>query len=190
MNLEKKLSEIKNVKICKLTSKTGVKLLKKSRVTGEPCPYKFVEKITTTNNFVVGADYEKLVHKAQKKSGVNPDFEKSTSWFTPISENGVIVVNPKNPENLYIKGFYNSGEPGFIKKILFKILQKELNIETYSTYFADGKELKGVELENAKKEYFPIKAQSKKQLSSGVNTDLIIEPRVYKISSILDLEFL
>jgi hypothetical protein len=75
-----RLKEVKGSKIIGVTMRTNVKLLKKSRDTGEKCPYENVIKISRCSA-MLGTDYEKGVNNRRDKEGLDRDFEaQEHSW--------------------------------------------------------------------------------------------------------------
>lgn len=70
-----------------MNTKTTVKLNKKNRVSGEPCPYGDVFKTTYWSNLLVGAKYENRVNNLQEKQGDERDFvAQSRTWGEHVSQ--------------------------------------------------------------------------------------------------------
>lgn len=88
-----------------LTLVSHKKLLKKSRVTGEPQALPSVRKITTING-IINFNYTKSVNKQREKSGLPTDFVAQSSFFKYEADgeiNKVIVCKKDDETKKYIR---------------------------------------------------------------------------------------
>ncbi len=139
-----------------ILTKTSPKLLKKSRVTGDPCPYKSVSKFSKSFT-MLNVIYERSYNKELEKLGFQ---EKGENLFTaePLPwghwltlENGkTSKVLIKHGEEIYIRSTFNT------------------RIKPETTWEADGVEVKKEDL----KDYLPEDREN------------LVEVRTFKLSSI------
>lgn len=90
-------------KIVKLVIETEPPLLKKDRVTGDPCP---VERLIKRSELTVmlGSSYENAVNKQRVKEGEEPNFEPSLLWRGDGEhvEGSAFLVKRKGSDKLYV----------------------------------------------------------------------------------------
>lgn len=66
-------------KIVGMTTRTQPKLLKKSRITGEPCPHKEVTRITE-RTVIIACNYESCVNRQRAREDMPNDFRAEELW--------------------------------------------------------------------------------------------------------------
>jgi hypothetical protein len=79
VSLTDALNKINTTRICVIVTRTRPKLLKKHRVTKEPCPFAEVERIAE-RRVVIGADYENCVNRQLDREGAEPEFKAEALW--------------------------------------------------------------------------------------------------------------
>lgn len=128
-----RLSQIKGSKIITVVMHTEVKLLKKSRDTREPCPFKTVTKRTRCK-VMVGTDFQNGVNNYQEKQGGERDFEAQPHLYADTNhEEQPVIAKHRFKDQYYMNGRLT---------------------ETYETeLYADGKLID----KDALKEYMPAK---------------------------------
>lgn len=88
-----RVSEIKASTIVSVVLKTDVKLLKKSRVTKEPCVYGEISK-RSVMNVMFGTDYERGVNRRLDKEGSDPSFKSMPhAWAERCEDKPAICTN-------------------------------------------------------------------------------------------------
>ena len=79
VTLKEALAAIANARICVIVTKTRPKLLKKSRTTGEPCPYREVERLAE-RRVMIGCQYENAVNNQLDREGSQEKFQAESLW--------------------------------------------------------------------------------------------------------------
>lgn len=91
--LLKRVGEISASTIASVTINTPVKMLKKHRETGEPCPFKNVTKRSVMTG-MFGTNYELGVNRRRAKEASEANFEAAPhQWADHVEEKASIVTN-------------------------------------------------------------------------------------------------
>jgi len=157
--LAEKVRGLNGSDIYTLYTRTKPKLLKKDRVTKEPCLFDEVVKVSVVNGFV-GVDYESCVNRQRDREDKPVDFEaKERAWGTHAG-GSLLTHTPK-------------GETIERKYIAFKP-QNHL-----STHYEDikGNEIPKEQLVN----FLPVPSPSRQKVEKEVVW------RTYKVDSIVSL---
>lgn len=156
-----RFQEVKQATILTVVMNTEVKLLKKNRETGEPCPYVGVRKKTTCQA-MVGTDYENGVNNRREKEGIDSNFEAAPHQWADRTEKPVISTN-KTGDQYYAN---------------LRVL-KTLDVQ----YECDGKEFDRELI----RDFEPKKSPSSRQ---GVEDEVIWRmPKVYPACSIEKIKY-
>lgn len=95
--------EVKQATILTVVMSTEVKLLKKSKKDGRPCPYVGVRKRTTCQA-MIGTNYENGVNNRREKEGLKRDFEaEEHSWATHTDDPVISVKGDQYYANMRIR---------------------------------------------------------------------------------------
>lgn len=115
-----------------------------------------------SQNLSFNYSYEKAVNNRLDKKGLDNDFKSSPlAWGTWLIPNKTITHN----DTIYIR-FYMHG-----------------NTKTNTTYFHNGNELTGKQLENAKT-FFQGHSESSKQSEAGLDESEQVKPLAIKVDNI------
>ena len=165
------LNQIPSARMCKVGSVTEVKTLAKSRIDKSPTPAKY-QGVRKVSFFVgtVGNNYQDLVNNRLIISGNDAGFVADASSVSapfPASKNGIMRMGLKNPDQKYIRIYFNVSPNNYNETIYID---------------ADGNVL---DIPQADMEaYFPAKSDSKKQEEHGLEKDIQVQVREFKQESI------
>lgn len=158
--------------MAKVGSVTDLKLLKKSRLDGRPCPDKFLG-LKKVSFFVatVGNNYEDAINNRLKKHGLENNFvanKSSVSAPFPMSSNGIMRQGIKDENQKYLRLYFQVGP----------------NKSTESYYVdADGNVIDVSKKDQ--EEFFDKKYVSKKQENAGLQKEDQVMIRDFKVESIV-----
>lgn len=181
MNYLKALREKSPAPICGIVTETFPKMLKKSRLTGLPCPYASVGRLAE-GTFQLGASYEKAVNRAVDKAYANE--HASIDWFIAESMWGgkgvkgdiPFTVKHKDTNKLYLVCRPSS-------------LSVEGHVVKKQDYWFDGnREISENELKCISEEFLASKpTPSRKQESFGLTGNSQVVWRTYALENVVQI---
>lgn len=160
--LEKKLEQLRGSKILTIKTRTIVDLLKKSRTTGEICPYQIVERICERNG-IIGVNYENAVNNQRKREEIEEEFKAESLWNGKgYHVSPYLVGHIEKPEERYL---------AFMAKNV-----DNLPLVMNDIWYADGKEIDPSELKDFLKQTGDSKRQQteKKIIWRTINVKNVI----------------
>ncbi len=141
------------------------------RKTNNPLNGRVVKR--TTSVIQLGNNYQSAIeNRTEKLNGEKADYvaEKPKGKTFVKGYENLVLQSDKDPSQKYLRTYYNMA-----------------NSDPKVEYLVDGKPATDEELETIKS-FLPPKAPSKKQESAGLNEEVQIMPRDYKVESVVELK--